>query len=590
MWEIPMDRPGGVRRFPIVVILVAVLILAGILGMVSYQNFTSSKKQMIATLRTHAQTLIRAFEAGARTGMMGMMWSGNQIQTLIEETGKEENVNFIAITDDEGYVLAHSDRSKVGQVLTGAGTPIDSEGTSPFEESLRLDSAGTRTYEIRAPFNPVSQGHDRMMTEMMNRNAQERWMRWCRMMSPGGQSGTQYIVLSLRMDQYELARMQDVKRGLLTGGILFVVGIAAFYFLLAYQSYASTHRAFQNVQTFATNVVESMPNGLISLDTDGKVTILNRKAAEILGLDRERSVGCYLSDVMKACNMEATFLPAYDVMEKRVDCPLEEGKVIPLSITTSALRNRMGEDIGRVIILRDLREIEKLQDQLKRSEHLARLGEMAAGIAHEMRNPLSSIRGFMRYFRKQFPEGSEQDEYAEAMVKEVGRLNRVIQDMLEFSKPMKINLAEGNIPEIIDHSLRLVRSDLEDKAIHVQKNVDPMLPAIKVDDRLMTQALLNLFLNAIEAMEPGGELTIDSRVQNGLLELAITDTGSGIQERDRERVFDPFFSTKADGVGLGLSIVHRIVEGHGGEIKVDSAKNKGTRFTLSLPLTTERDG
>lgn len=565
-------------------LVVSVLILMGILGVITYQNFTSSQNQMINSLRTHALTLIRAFEAGARTGMMGMMWSGDQIQRLIEETAKEENVDYIAIVDEKGYSLSHSDGSKVGEILSGIQISIDRGEDTSFEESIRSDSMKSRTYHLVAPFDPVDTYDRGMMRSAMNGTMSERWMEWCRMMSPMSQSTSQYIVLSLRMDDYDQARMEDVKRGLVTVGVLFIVGFAAFYLLLTYQSYAATNRALQNVRTFATNVVESMPNGLISLDRDGKIKIMNRKASATLGLKRDDAVGRDLSSVMKQCNLDAMFLPHHDVIENRVDCNLDNGTVVPLSVTTSSLRNRIGENIGRVIILRDLREIEKLQDQLKRSEHLARLGQMAAGIAHEIRNPLSSIKGFVRYFKKQFPAGSKQDEYMKAIVNEVDRLNRVIQDMLDFAKPMKPNLAEDSIVEVIDHSLRLVSSDLDSKHIRVRKIIDPVLPSIKIDHGLMTQALLNLFLNAIEAMYLGGELTIRSLAQDGFIELKIRDNGRGIREKDRERIFDPFFSTRAEGTGLGLSIVHRIIENHGGEIKVDSEENKGTRFTIRLPL------
>lgn len=192
------------------------------------------------------------------------------------------------------------------------------------------------------------------------------------------------------------------------------------------------------------------------------------------------------------------------MIEKRVECRLDNGTVVPLSVTSSRLRNDAGENIGRVIMLRDLREVEKLQEKLKRSEHLAKLGQMAAGIAHEMRNPLSSIKGFTQYFKKQFLPGSEQDEYTAAMMNEVDRLNRVIADMLSFAKPVELDIKEHAVEEIVDHSLLLVNSDLEAKPIRVTKEIDPTLTSVKIDRGLMTQALLNVFLNAIEAMEPGG--------------------------------------------------------------------------------------
>jgi two-component system sensor histidine kinase HydH len=242
--------------------------------------------------------------------------------------------------------------------------------------------------------------------------------------------------------------------------------------------------------------------------------------------------------------------------------------------------------MGAVTILRDMREIRELQEKVRRSERLASLGRLASGIAHEIRNPLSSIKGFAQYFQGKLKPASQDKGYADIMIREVERLDRVIAGLLDFARPQAPRPERVSIGEILDHSLTLVQSDLQRKEIEVERNYDDGNIILNVDKDQITQAFLNIFKNSLESMEGGGKLRVSLRRNRDktMVEIRISDTGSGISRENLSRIFDPFFSTKKKGTGLGLAITLKIIENHGGEIGVDSSQGKGTTFRVVLPL------
>lgn len=273
------------------------------------------------------------------------------------------------------------------------------------------------------------------------------------------------------------------------------------------------------------------------------------------------------------------------LIEKEIDYPSANG-VIPICVSVTPLRGSEGGKIGAVIILRDLREIRELQEKVRRSERLASLGRLASGVAHEIRNPLSSIKGFAQYFRDKFEGGSEDKSHADIMIQEVERLNRVITQLLDFARPKELHLQSYPLSQVLEHPLKLIRADLNRKGIK-------LIPSpfseekVKVDSDQITQALLNIFLNAMESMDHGGELRVDTKSRNekGGVEIWISDTGPGIPQENLSRIFDPFFSTKKKGTGLGLAITAKIVEAHEGEITVESKEGKGTTVKVYLPFS-----
>jgi two-component system sensor histidine kinase HydH len=229
-----------------------------------------------------------------------------------------------------------------------------------------------------------------------------------------------------------------------------------------------------------------------------------------------------------------------------------------------------------------------LRKEVERSQRLAAVGSLAAGVAHEIRNPLSSIKGFATYFRQRYSGVPEDVDVADVMIREVDRLNRVITELLEFSRPMALKRKETDLAGLVRGILGTVEGQARDKGITVKADLPSGLFEASIDPDRLTQVLLNLFLNALAAMDKGGVLSVKvARQDEKTLQISVADTGTGIRKEDLGRVFDPYFTTKPSGTGLGLAIVHRIVEAHGGEIRLESEPGKGSNFSLFLPVGRE---
>jgi two-component system, NtrC family, sensor histidine kinase HydH len=227
---------------------------------------------------------------------------------------------------------------------------------------------------------------------------------------------------------------------------------------------------------------------------------------------------------------------------------------------------------------------ERLKKEVETTRHLATVGKLAAGVAHEIRNPLSSIKGFATYFEKRYQDNSDDVETARIMIQEVERINRSITQLLEFAKPMAVEKKQVDIREMIAHSLKLMAQDLEKKSITAQVDIQSDRSRFFTDPDRMNQILLNLYMNSLAAMDTGGTLmvTVSDVLPGKGLEIRVTDDGCGMNEAVLSDIFDPYFTTRSDGTGLGLSIVHRLVENLGGEIRVQSVKGKGTTFFIRL--------
>jgi two-component system sensor histidine kinase HydH len=234
-----------------------------------------------------------------------------------------------------------------------------------------------------------------------------------------------------------------------------------------------------------------------------------------------------------------------------------------------------------------VRSYYRLEEQVQRTEKMATIGRLAAGVAHEIRNPLSSIRGFAYLLGRGHGKESPQREYADVMVREIDRINHVVTDLLNFSRPMTLEPESTRLPDLIDHVVSLVSADAKNHGISIRRICDPDIPIVSLDPNQITQALLNLMLNAVNAMETGGSVEIGAGVarQGQGVEIQVEDDGPGIDPDVQEKIFEPFYTTRERGTGLGLAIVRKIAENHDGGVKIESpppGKARGTRFTFLL--------
>jgi two-component system sensor histidine kinase HydH len=404
--------------------------------------------------------------------------------------------------------------------------------------------------------------------------------------SAGKSDDEQIILVGLDPKPFEDARKEDIRNTVIISGVLVILGLAGFISMFWMQSYRSTKKSLQDTSAIADEVVTSLPVGLIATDKNGKIAFFNSAAERITGLNLGEARGKNPDSILPGhfCGLKESLDRGESIYEKEMECEFTNDKIIPVSVSASKIINEEGQFVGQVMIIRDLGEIRRLQDEIRRKEKLAAIGGLAAGVAHEIRNPLSSIKGIATYFKNKFDESSDDEEMAGVMIEEVERLNRVISELLEFARPTELKLKTTDVNSLIEHSVRLIEKEASDKNIDIKLELYQQPLSAQIDSDRFSQCLLNLYLNALQAMEKGGQLSInDSLTHDSFIVIEIKDTGSGIKAENLNKIFDPYYTTKTKGTGLGLAIVHKIVEAHNGSIKVRSVSGKGTSFIISIP-------
>jgi two-component system sensor histidine kinase HydH len=391
------------------------------------------------------------------------------------------------------------------------------------------------------------------------------------------------------MEPVESARKEDARHAVIMTLILLLIGFAGFVSLFLAQAYRSARSSLSKVRAFSDNLVENMPIGLLALDTEGKIASLNQAGESILGISFDDSFGNNAKNLLPHHLLASLddLKSTGSVVTKEIDCPLSDGNVVPLDVSATTLHEENGAFMGHLVLFRDLTEIKALKKEIERGERLASIGRLASGVAHEIRNPLSSIKGFATYFRERYRDVPEDQATADIMIQEVERLNRVIGQLLEFARPLNIEKKPTSILNFLEHSLKLIEGDANKKGVSIEFTKSSETEEVNIDPDRVKQVLLNLYLNALDAMEKGGTLSIEPLIDadSGHIKIIISDSGKGINSEDLAHVFDPYFTTKSSGTGLGLAIVHNIVESHQGEVWIESKLGEGTKVTISLPLS-----
>jgi two-component system sensor histidine kinase HydH len=564
---------------PALIIVATVLTLLIVIAVSTYRNLNRERERTEENLLRGGLVVIRVIEAGLRADASAAPPDLSRLQRILAELSHEPSISRILLFDEKGKTVASSaseTEQKAPQDISSLQVLFRDKGViTRYQES----PSGERTFEILKPLRPFSYKDPltlRREGEAKIEAREEPLQRWAK---------DKILSVNLRLGPFERARMEDIHHALLMGGILVVLGTGALYFIFIVQNYYAVDRSLAEMKTYTENVVESMADGLISVNRERKIVTLNRKAAEFFGAKEEDLKSKEISKVLGIDIDNLLKKQGGMLRDWELKVSSQYGAQIPLSLSAAPLKDENDKEMGSVLLLRDLREIRDLQERVRRSERLASLGRLAAGVAHEIRNPLSSIRGFAQFFQNRFKGQEKEQEYASVMVREVDRLNRVITELLDFARPKEPHRELHSAGEILEQTLKVLESELAKKNIAVEKKLEASLPRILVDRDQLSQALLNLLLNALESMEGAGKIRISMESGGAeVLAISISDTGRGIPKEDLERVFEPFFSTKRKGTGLGLAIVHQIVESHKGEIKVESRAGEGTTFRITLPI------
>ena len=525
---------------------------------------------------------MRMLEAGTRSRFMEGYRGIENVQILIEQAAKDTDVAWAGLINEQGKILLHSNPKLVGEPLKGKDLETLKKVIRTGEPDA-LDKTlenGEQIIEMWKPFTPFQQ--QLLQAEIVSRQTQIGKS----LLDVFDRQPRHVLILGLRTERFRLMRQQDINYAILMGGILFIVGSASIYFIFVVQNSYLVRRTLDEMRTYTRNVLESMANGLITVDRSLRIATFNPSALRSLGQSKEQIEGQHIGELLPLEEeVDHVFNDASAVLEKEVDLSNGKDKKF-LALSVSALKEPHSDICrGAVIIVRDMTIVHELEYKVAINEKFAALGRLSAGVAHEIRNPLNSIRGFIQYFQKKLQLEEEDYQYTDLMLTEVDRLNRVIAKLLAYSKPREPRLVIRAVDEVLDHCIRVIEREASEAGVLVdfEQPSKIVAPLVLMDTDQITQVFLNLLINAIEATPKGGKISIHhTHGSDGKLSIVVEDNGEGIPKENMDKLFDPFFSTKRKGTGLGLAIVKSIIEGHGGEIEVESEPGTGTRFTITL--------
>jgi two-component system nitrogen regulation sensor histidine kinase GlnL len=362
--------------------------------------------------------------------------------------------------------------------------------------------------------------------------------------------------------------------------------------------------ALGELQAYYEDLLSSLQDGVVILDRESRVTSMNQAAEELTGFSRSQIAGRPVGEVFPPpAPLAALAAKTLEVGRNHADFDAHvlraDGLPLTVSAVVSLISDPAGEPRGMVLVLRDLSRVRDLEEQVRRTDRLAGLGVLAAGVAHEVRNPLVGIRAAAQLLEKEQGFPSNLREFTAMIIRQVDRLNRIVDDLLAFAGMRELRREPCNVNQILEEALRLEETMLQTGRIAVVRRYDPEVPVVAGDPDRLLQVFLNLLRNGAEAMaDTGGELTVRTRFERvspqvggqAAAVLEVADRGPGIAPEAERQLFNPFFTTKASGTGLGLPISLRIVEEHGGTIEVQSRSGGGTTFRVLLPLAGDGEG
>jgi len=335
------------------------------------------------------------------------------------------------------------------------------------------------------------------------------------------------------------------------------------------------------MEDYNENILQSVHSGVVSMDASWRVVKANSPALSILGLQADELTGKdgreIFSEIIRETEGEDGTTIWSGRGELRYKAP--SGRKLWLGYSLSPLRNALGAEIGRLLVFTDLTELKALEEQSALRKRLSSLGEMAAGIAHELRNPMGVISGYTRILSRKVDPSAVGT--VEAIAAEVGVMDKIISDFLSFARPRELELIDINLRALVASCVEKAAPVGTDNKAAIEVRIDSGI-TIKADEVMLRQVFTNLIQNAMEATPPEGKVSLAASIEGDNVTVLVSDTGHGIEKSVADRIFNPFFTTKGNGTGLGLALVHRIITSHMGTITLKTDES-GTVFRISLP-------
>jgi len=584
---------------------------AGLLIMIvvtfAFHNLRLEERLMTNAMLQKASTLMRVIHSGSRASFLNDLrkdyWNNEawtvHVQRVIDHLSEDPDLRFLSLVDAKGKVVAHSDHSRVGAsepLPEKKGDQTASEEQPQLAYSIQPFREYGRVFEtvrqfspafpviLPTPVRPLREGQPGFFP-----HSPEERHPMLKLYPEGIPTSEQYfVVVGLDMKEFDRTlgrlRMQIFMLSL----AMLLVGLGGWFSLTAVQGFRISQKTIEDIQAYTSLLIAKLPVGVIATDASGRITTWNQAIAALIGLGKNAATGKRPADILPA--------PLADFFQHS-DQPDEAPKESSVRLTFGARRCELlchplvitdseQQFMGRVLLISDVTEIRSLEQRMRENERLAAVGRMAGGVAHEVRNPLSSIKGLALLLKNKFPAGSREQDTADLLIQETERMNRTITEMLSFTRPSALRPGQVDLARLLTRSLELIRAEAAENGIATALEAPPDLPPVLGDVDRLQQVVMNVLLNAIQAMEQGGRLTVGLgvRAEGRTVELRISDTGQGIAADLLPQVFYPYFTTKQGGTGIGLAISQKIIADHGGSIEMESEPGQGATVIIQLPV------
>lgn len=594
-------------NFSLWILVGACILLLLLLTLFAVSNYKREKALIVEALAQKGSTLMRFMDSSVRESVRDSLRFGNEwnrwqdhMQTAMEQAIEQPGVELVLLVDTEGNILTlaglEPESMAIDQETRDFVATIKDADPRKFTTRIFRTAKGDQKFQIAAHYRPPN-----MVDPMHSRPGRGKWRG---QMMQRFSSHPQFdmiqkeitellnlkpiYIIQLDIDQFNSPLRRQVLQIIILTMVIILVGIGGVLSFATLKGLKGSQSRLDQMRAFTDILVSSLPLGLIATDSHGAVRICNSAARKLLGIDEEKILG-----LMPQSCLPLEFSQLFSGKEpddfrsrqQELQFSTDTKKVKTLQLATVFVKDEIGNFAGEVLLIRDLTNVKHLEKELQRSERLAALGKMAAGVAHELRNPLSSIKGLALILKSSFSIASKEAETADILVKEVERLNRSIGELLDYAKPGGLKRELTSIEDIIGKTVSLVQLDADSFGISIKLEIDKELPLISIDRDKMNQVFLNLFLNAIQAMGHGGELIVRTEKSGQTIIISIRDNGVGIDSENLARVFDPYFTTKSQGTGLGLSMSSKIVEEHGGRLELSSIPGEYTEARVFLSLS-----